>query len=383
MQAGDLREAPQQSDSVPAFEKEEAMRLIFSRLESVLMLANPLFGRMSVSINSFPSKSAARTIEACCLAAGLAIAGPAYSQSGGAQGGWATKSPMPAPRNEVVAAAVNGRIYVIGGSANQNWQLTRNEEYDPVTDKWRSRAPLPSGASHMAAAVLDGKIYAIGGFVGQDHKGAVDRVFAYDPASDTWQALAPLSTPRGSVSAAALDGKIHAIGGRVTTADGDWHWNGVVATHEVYDPATGKWTAAAPLPKARDHMVVAAIDGKIHAVGGRFAGNDDMVDWHDVYDPATKSWISAPPLPTARGGVSGTVYKGVILVAGGEDEKRTYLENEAYDVKTGRWLKLAPMPAGRHGDGVAAVGEFVYVVGGALKRGAGDTTDQLIAFKWP
>ena len=233
----------------------------------------------------------------------------------------------------------------------------------------------------MAAAVLDGKIYAIGGFVGQDHKGSIDRVFEYDPASDAWRALAPLSTPRGSVSAAVLDGKIYVIGGRVTTADGDWHSNGVVATHEVYDPATGKWTEAAPLPKARDHMVVAAVDRKIHAIGGRFAGNDDMIDWHDVYDPATKSWTLAPPLPTARGGVSGTVYKGMILVVGGEDEKRTYLENEAYDMKADRWLKLAPMPAGRHGHGVAAVGEFAYVVGGALKRGAGDTTDQLIAFK--
>jgi N-acetylneuraminic acid mutarotase len=235
----------------------------------------------------------------------------------------------------------------------------------------------------MAATVFDGKIYAIGGFTGRDHKGAVDRVYEYDPTSDAWRALAPLSTPRGSVSAAALDGKIHSIGGRITTADGDWHFKGVVATHEVYDPATGQWTQAAPLPKPRDHMVVAAIDGKIHAIGGRFAGNDDMVDWHDVYDPAANSWTSAPPLPTPRGGVSGTVYMGMILVIGGEDEKRAYVENEAYDVKASRWLKLAPLPAGRHGDGVAAVGQFAYVVGGALKRGGGDTTDQLIAFKWP
>jgi N-acetylneuraminic acid mutarotase len=359
------------------------MDVVFSRLESILMSASPLFGGMSAGINLFAFLSAARNVGACSLVAGLVVTGPAYSQSSGAQGSWATKSPMPAPRNEVVAAAANGKIYVLGGSLslNRDWSLTRNEEYDPAIDKWRSCAPLPSGASHMAAAVLDGKIYAIGGFVGKDHNGSIDRVFEYDPASDAWRALAPLSTPRGSVSAAVLDGKIHVIGGRVTTADGDWHSNGVVATHEVYDPATGKWTEAAPLPKARDHMVVAAIDRKIHAIGGRFAGNDDMIDWHDVYDPATKSWTSAPPLPTARGGVSGTVYKGMILVVGGEDEKRTYIENEAYDIKAGRWLKLAPMPAGRHGDGVAAVGEFAYVVGGALKRGAGDTTDQLIAFK--
>jgi N-acetylneuraminic acid mutarotase len=235
----------------------------------------------------------------------------------------------------------------------------------------------------MAAAVLNGKVYAIGGFVGQDHKGAVDRVFEYDPATDAWRALAPLSTPRGSVSAAVLDGKIHALGGRVTKPDGDWHTAGVVATHEVYDPATDQWTPATALPKPRDHLVAVAADGKIHAIGGRFASNDDMIDWHDVYDPATRSWTAAAPLPTPRGGVSGTVYKGLILVMGGEDEKRAYAENEAYDVKAARWLKLAPLPAGRHGDGVAAVGPSAYVVGGALQRGAGDTTDQLLAFTLP
>lgn len=320
---------------------------------------------------------------AITAAAGLLVAKSAYSQSGGTSGSWAARSPLPEPRNEVVAAAVNKRIYVLGGSVSGNWHLTHNEEYDPATDKWRARAPLPSGASHMASAVLNGKIYAIGGFVGQDHKGAVNRVFEYDPASDTWRMLAPLSTPRGSVGAAALDGRIHAIGGRVTTEGGDWHSNGLVATHEVYEPATGRWSEATPLPKARDHMVVVAVAGKIHAIGGRFGGNDDMVDWHDVYDPATKSWTAAPPLPTARGGVSGTLYKGLIMVIGGEDEKRTYVENEAYDVKTGRWSKLGPLPQGRHGHGVAAVGATAYVAAGALKRGAGDTTGQLLAFTLP
>jgi len=278
---------------------------------------------------------------------------------------------------------VNDRIYALGGNIASDGALTRNEEYDPATDKWRLRAPLPSGASHMTAAVLNGKIYAIGGFTGRDHKGSLDRVLEYDPVSDAWRGLAPLSTPRGSVSAAALDGKIHAVSGRVTNATDDWHFNGVVGTHEVYDPATNRWTQAAPLPRARDHLVVVAVDGKLHAIGGRFGGNDDMSDLHDVYDPTTKSWTSAPPLPTARGGVSGAVYKGLILVLGGEDEKRAYVENEAYDVKTGRWSKLAPLPSARHGHGVAAVGQAVYVMAGASERGGGGVNDKLFVFTLP
>lgn len=317
---------------------------------------------------------------ALAVSAGLPVAERAYAQSDAALGSWAMRSPLPEPRNEVVAAAVNDRIYVLGGSVSGNSHLTRNEEYDPATDIWRVRAPLPSGASHMTAAVLNGKIYAIGGFVGRDHVGAVDHVLEYDPLSDAWRPIAPLNTRRGSVGAAALDGRIHAIGGRVTTDSGDWHSRGLVATHEVYDPATGRWSEATPLPKARDHMVVVAVGGRIHAAGGRVGGNDDMVDWHDVYDPATRSWTAAAPLPTARGGVAGVRFGNLILVTGGEDEKRAYAENEAYDIRTGRWSKLAQLPQARHGHGVAAVGATVYAAGGALQKGAGDTTGQVLAF---
>src|SRR5947209_2097033 len=85
-------------------------------------------------------------------------------------GTWTAKPPMPGVRNEVIAVAAAGKIFVLGGSLRQDdYALTRNEEYDPATGAWRARAPLPSGASHMAAAVLDGTIYAIGGFTGRGH----------------------------------------------------------------------------------------------------------------------------------------------------------------------------------------------------------------------
>lgn len=299
-------------------------------------------------------------------------------------GTWTAKSPMPGVRNEVVAVAAADKIFVLGGSLRQNdYALTRNEEYDPASGAWRARAPLPCGASHMAAAVLDGNIYVIGGFTGRDHKGPVDRVFAYDIAADAWRALPSLGVPRGSIGAAGLRGKIHAVAGRVTDDSDDWHSKGVVGTHEVYDPATGRWTHAAPLPTPRDHLAVVAAGGKLHAIGGRYGDNDQMSDLHDVYDPATQAWTSAAPLPTARGAIAGALYNGLILVVGGEDETRTYVENEGYDVKFRRWLKLAPMPAGRHGHGAAVVGASVYVAGGALQRGGRGATDELLAFSLP
>ena len=73
---------------------------------------------------------------------------------------------------------------------------------------------MPSVASHAGAAALNGKIYVVGGFVANVHVGAVNRVFEYDPATDRWRALAPLAAPRGAPGVVAVNGKIHAIGGR-------------------------------------------------------------------------------------------------------------------------------------------------------------------------
>jgi len=318
-------------------------------------------------------------------AMGSPQAAPAASlQAGALPGTWTAKSPMPGVRNEVIAVAAAGKVFVLGGSLRQtDYAMTRNEEYDPSTGAWRVRAPLPHGASHMAAATLGGTIYVIGCFTGRDHKGPVDRVFAYDIAGDAWRALPPLAVGRGSIGAAAVGGKIHAVAGRVTNDIDDWHTNGVVGTHDIYDPATGGWTAAAPLPTPRDHLAVVAVGGKLHAIGGRYGNNDQMSDLHDVYDPVSQTWTSAPPLPTPRGGVAGALYNGLILVIGGEDETRTYVENEAYDVEARRWLRLAPMPAGRHGHGAAVVGPCAYVDGGALQRGGRGATDELLAFSLP
>ena len=110
---------------------------------------------------------------------------------------------------------------------------------------------------------------------------------------------------------------------------------------------------------------------------------DDRTGQHDIYDPATNTWSSGPPLPTPRSAVGAALYKGLIVVTGGEVRAGTFNENEAYDVKTGRWLTLAPLPQGRHGHGAAVIGDSIYIVGGALQPGGGGVTGELLMFTLP
>ncbi len=291
---------------------------------------------------------------------------------------------MPTARAEIGVAALDGKIYVVGGTAQGRWDSSLNYEYDPANDQWRERAPLPKGLSHVGLVGFNGKLYAFGGFTNIVHVGAMDLAFEYDPAADTWRTIAPLSSPRASIGVAVVDEKIHIIGGRGLDKI-------TVNIHEVYDPATNTWTKAAPLPLARDHLGIAVIGNNIHVVGGRTADQTDNVSDHDVYDPTTDQWSKAAPMPTARSSGAAAYYGGLLLYVGGECKKLdptskfgggdTFDDNEAYDPKSNSWLTLAKLPAGRHAFGAAAVGSAAYFPGGTLRCGGMPITDQLLVFR--
>jgi N-acetylneuraminic acid mutarotase len=138
------------------------------------------------------------------------------------QGSWRTAAPMPTKRTEVAAAALDGKIYVVGGFekpslANvMNFAITPSVEmYDPVIDRWTSKAPMPVGLHHVGIGVADGRIYVIGGYSrsGLSVWNPVATVYAYDPVTDSWSERTPMPTARGALSVALHEGKLYAIGG--------------------------------------------------------------------------------------------------------------------------------------------------------------------------
>ena len=316
-----------------------------------------------------------------CLAVLLAasVAFPASAQAPKGPGVWTRKPAMLMTRSEVAVAALDGKIYVVGGSVPGRLALAVTEQYDPVRESWLERAPLPRALSHVGLVAAGGLLYAIGGFASPtaDHEDAVAALYAYDPKSDSWRELAPMSAPRGSVGAVALGGMIHAIGGRGPDKR-------TVALHEIYDPATDRWRKAAPLAMARDHLAAIVADGRIHVIGGRTGSLFDNVDLHEVYDAAADRWDRAAPLPTPRSSAAASVLDGTILVAGGECRNNTtYAETEGYDPQSGKWSFLMPLPAGRHAFGAATVGDTAYVAGGATVCGGTGTVNDLLAFRLP
>jgi N-acetylneuraminic acid mutarotase len=226
---------------------------------------------------------------------------------------WTTYGTMAAARAPA-AAAVNGRIYVIGGG-----DIGTVEEYDPVTRTFTPKASMPT-VRGPAVAVVDSSIYAIGGY--NSISGSLGTNESYDPSRDTWTPLADM-TARNSTPVAAANGKVYAIGGE--------YWpNTPLDLVEEYDPSGNAWVTKTALPSPRTRAAAATVNGKIYVIGG----TNDVIDLAEVelYDPSTDKWTAKTAMPTARSGAGIAVVNGKIYVIGGSSSSNPRLTTvEEYD----------------------------------------------------
>jgi N-acetylneuraminic acid mutarotase len=186
---------------------------------------------------------------------------------------WTQKANMPTRRTFACAAAVNGKLYVISGvragkPADPTWDTQADpveatsavEEYDPATDTWARKANIPTRRDGAAAALVNGRIYVIGGTAAL-HNPPTPVVEEYDPATDTWTKKASMPTARMFPSAAVQGGRIYVMGGGV--------WNAAIfSTVQMYDPTTDTWATHPPMNAQRWGLASGAANGRIYAIGG-------------------------------------------------------------------------------------------------------------------
>ena len=280
-----------------------------------------------------------------------------------AQGGiWVTKTPMPVPRSSVMAASIEGKLYVAGGintPVSGFTPLDLLELYDPVTDTWITKAPMHDARDAAGSAVIGNKLYVAGG---QSAAGDTATLEVYDPLTDTWTTKASMPTARRWPSVEAIGGQLYVVGG---TQDIPGPVS-VFATLEVYDPVTDTWTTKASLPAPRHSMASAVIDGKLYLAGG-FNVADESVATLLVYDPDTNTWAEKSPMPTARGFPAGAVLDGEFYVITGiaSFNSPALQTVEVYDPTRDEWRDEAPIPTGRDRLGeVGVIDRKIYVAGG-------------------
>lgn len=275
--------------------------------------------------------------------------------------GWIPLAPAMTARQEVAVAALNGKLYLIGGISG-NAILSSVEQYDPATNQWTLVAPLPRPRHHAAAASDGAAIYVVGGYESLTFD-PQSSVYRYDPGTNRWTEVAPLPAARGALAAAAIDGMIYAVGGVPGNRD-----------LTVYDPAGNLWRTLSSMPTGREHLAAAGASGMLYVAGGRLAGNSAAFE---RYDPITATWTSLAPLPTARSGLAAAAIDGRVYVFGGEgnasNSTGVFEETESFDTLTGTWRSEPPMAAPRHGIAATAIGSRIHIPAGSPLQGFGTT----------
>ncbi len=237
---------------------------------------------------------------------------------------------------------LDGRVLVVGGSGGEFDPATA-ELYDPVSGTWSAtgnmlniRAGLPP------VLLLDGRVL-IGDVVDGSH-GDRDIYGAelYDPATGTWTATGPMvGDSPGGAPTVLRDGRVLVVGGD---------------RPQVYDPASGTWTATGKMNDQGYHTTTALLsDGKVLVAGGSGfePSNDDyyVLDSAQVYDPVTGSWTAIANMH-AKASLTAALLQpdGKVLVVGSLVPKGfpSRIHAEVYDPATGTWTALA-QPTGSNG----------------------------------
>jgi len=214
------------------------------------------------------------------------------------------------------------------------YQQFRNETgafevYNPITDEWDVLPPMPTPRVGPAAAAVDGKIYVIGGF-NRDTWSPNPVVEIYDIKNGTWSTGPSKPTPCSWAKAVALGGKIYVLGGV-----GYEYYN----VCEVLDPSNNTWTSCAPFSGGRYLHTAVATNGKIYLIGGR--RHDPDVWYHDIqeYDPITNSWTPKAPMPQTLypSQIDAVVVNNKIYVFGRDNEGKSACL--IYDITTDQWFE--------------------------------------------
>ncbi len=224
----------------------------------------------------------------------------------------------------------NGLVLVTGGVTTGNVPVASAELYDPLTGVWRTtrRPELGGGpltmstvrSSHGAVKLKDGRVLIVGG---GGVSGSLAQCEIFDPATETFTPTGSLNLPReGRNSVLLSDGRVMVIAGRSSAAPCC-----TVASTEIYNPATGTWSPAAPVPTSglgtispgyTNQAIAVLPDGKVLMTGGYDGYSFNTASAVLRYDPGADAWQVMSPMLTARNQHTATLLSDgrVLIVAG-------------------------------------------------------------------
>jgi len=256
--------------------------------------------------------------------------------------------------------------------------LRTAELYDPATGTISATGGLtaPNGrAEHATALLPNGKVLLAGGV---DNIGnALASAELYDPATGTFSATGSMAQSRFRVTAVVLaDGRVLVSGGFNAT--------GALTGAEIYDSTTGLFTLTGSLNTARDrHTATLLPNGKVLIAGGRNSTLEvtNALASAEIFDPTANSGLGAF---TAIGNMNSPrdegratlLPNGAVLLTGGFISYQTNLSAssaEIFDPVSNAFTLTGTMSTARTHQTASLLPDGTVLVAGGVPN-AGATT---------
>ena len=275
---------------------------------------------------------------------------------------WVYTTPMQETRKNASAAALDGKIYVLGGE-NATGSLKTFAVYDTEKKTWESLPEYPgteSGICRAAVFAYNNEIYVIGG---QTDTGVTAKllksVYAYNTETRQWQKKADLAEGRTNLAYACSKDKIYV-----------WSKAGTTDQAEIYDIKTDTWETAV-LPDTSAVIAAASVDNRVFVL----KEDGEKLFWQEYLPEDNLFEDVGTVCPFAASDIYGTpvVISGKIYMAKTEETKEVLV----YDAYSDEWSRISDMNLTKKDSMLAASGNDIYSIGGELAGfGVLDTVEQ-------
>jgi len=292
----------------------------------------------------------------------------------GGPGSWTVSGSLVTPRDGHTATLLgSGRILVVGGWTDATYSVSARtataELYDPGTGTSAATGAMATARSRATAVLLQsGKVLVAGGLGGPTSSSSLASAELYDPATGTWSATGSMGQAKYGFSATLLpSGKVLVAGGYTGGA--------ALSTTELYDPQTGAWTAGPALAGPRTgHDAILLPSGRVLLAGG---GNSVTgLQTSEVYDPVAGSFTAGGSSAGAGGASLVSLPGGKVFYSGAE----TQVGGEVYSVATNAFTATTSTSGRSYFiNSVAAAGGGKVVLAGNSTFPGGDVADVFTA----